>query len=597
MKIQNIFRYIPQSLPWVAVIVTGILLLLQHTDFLYRAQEQSLFLPTEQFFREAAMKPGGMLTYAAAFLTQFFYYPVLGVGILVLLWAVSVYLLMKGARLEKGEAGMLTLVPISLYSVISQIGYSIFYIKLQGLLVAPTIAVFLISVLVYLVSLMRGYRQTIFIGVISIIAYPIMGAYGLLASLVVALCSQKTIINGGVAIAVSFVSCMIFYYTHTTVMMSQMIYAALPCLYIAKEWQAVYAVPYIGIVIGLLVPLMVKKIEADKIKVYVTLVVSVLSIGVLLKCNYNNNNFRREIQIYRAIDEGDWYKVLDIVDDSKRLFNPTRQIAFARNIALWRVGKLGDYAFTYTNETQKSRAPFDLSLPQVCGSQQYYISGMPYLAYRWAMETCVSSGWDVEGLKYMIKSAITVGEYRLALRYIEVLKQTLFHKDWAEYYYELAKEPSLIKERDKEIMWVRSLITYWDTLESENGNTTENVYDYYASNNVNDSKAQEFGMISAMIKRDHKLFWERFTQYLTLNRDIKDVPKHYQEAALLMAMLDSDDEKLNLPFSDTIRQNFEMFRRAYEQTEHLQADQQSAVLCSQFGRTYYYYYTLNRGIL
>ncbi|MCQ2215070.1 MAG: DUF6057 family protein [Bacteroidales bacterium] len=597
MNLKKLIHYLPYSLLWVVVVSMGVMLLLQHTDLLFRAQEKSLFLPTEQFFNDSTAQPGGWLTYASAFLTQFFYYPILGVVMLVALWSITVYLLAEGMKIERKLMGLLIFVPVSLYSVISQIGYSLFYIKLQGFLVVPTLALFVISVLLYISSILRGYWQSAFIALVALVAYPLMGAYGILAPLVMAVWSGgNKVINILIAIAATFVACMIFYYTHVTVMMSQMVYAALPSLYMAKGWQAIYMIPYLGIVIGLFLPLVSRVAVKDRVKMYFVSAVTLLSIGEVVGCNYNNNNFRRELKITKAMESGDWMRVLEVVDDNNKLYNPTRQIVFARNMALWRIGKLGDYAFSYMNETQKSKAPYDLSLPQICASQQYYYAGMPYLAYRWTMETSVSIGWSVENLKSFVKCAITMGDYRLALRYLDVLSQTKFHKDWADYYYSLAKNPTLIKE-DTEIMWVRSLMRYRNSLEVENGNTSDNIFDYYARCDANDSNIQEFGMISAMIKRDHKLFFERLIQYVTLNSELVDMPKHYQEAALLMATLDGDEKMLNLPYSYEVKRTFEQFKKAYQSTEHLSSDEQAAILWQRFGRTYFYYYTLNRGII
>ncbi|MCQ2202162.1 MAG: DUF6057 family protein [Bacteroidales bacterium] len=596
MKYKDIIKYLPYSLSWLIIVAMGILLLLQHTDFLFRAQEQSLFLPTAQFWNESTAVPGGWLTYAAAYLTQFFYHPVLGIAILVAMWTASVWLLAKGMRLKWEHIGLLALVPISLYCTIAQIGYSLFIMKLQGLLVVPTLAVLVISILVYLTSLLKGYWQSALVVLFAFVGYPTMGAYGILAPLIMAIWSERYIVNIVLSGVTSYIACLVYYHTHATVMMEQMIYAALPGLYLAKDWQSVYVIPYVGLLVGLLLPIISKLTFTDKIKMYVACGVALLSLGVVFKCNFSNNNFRRELQISKAMDQGDWYEVLNIVNESKKAFNPTRQIVFARNMALWRTGKLGDYAFSYTNETQKSKAPYELNLPPICGAQQYYYAGMPYFTYRWAMETCITYGWDVEGLKNFAKSAITVGEHQLALRYLNLLRQTMFHKEWAEYYYSLAKNPALIKE-DKEIMWIRSLINYRNSLEVENGNTSDNIYDYYAGCKVNDSKIQEFGMISAMIRRDHKLFMERFIQYVQLNRDIVEIPKHYQEAALLMATLDNNEEMLNQPYSEEVVRTFELFKSAYQHTEHLPSDQQAATLWQQFGRTYYYYYTLNRGII
>ena len=68
--------------------ITWLLLNIFEHEYLYRVQELSLWLPTEVYFDERMMVPGGLMSYIACFLTQFFYYPMLGsllfVGLLFL---------------------------------------------------------------------------------------------------------------------------------------------------------------------------------------------------------------------------------------------------------------------------------------------------------------------------------------------------------------------------------------------------------------------------------------------------------------------------------------------------------------------------------
>ena len=42
-------------------------------EYLFRVQELSLWLPTKVFFDERMLVPGGLMSYIASFLTQFFY--------------------------------------------------------------------------------------------------------------------------------------------------------------------------------------------------------------------------------------------------------------------------------------------------------------------------------------------------------------------------------------------------------------------------------------------------------------------------------------------------------------------------------------------
>ena len=63
--------------------VIALALLFFESDFLWKAQELNLFQQTGLFFRQQMVVPGGMLTYVGTWLTQFFYYPWMGVLMLI----------------------------------------------------------------------------------------------------------------------------------------------------------------------------------------------------------------------------------------------------------------------------------------------------------------------------------------------------------------------------------------------------------------------------------------------------------------------------------------------------------------------------------
>ena len=81
-------------LPYIGVLAAAVLLVVFESDFLYTAQEQNLFLHTPLFFEQQMVRAGGLLTWAGCYLTQFFYYPMLGAGLLCLLWAFLLWLLL-----------------------------------------------------------------------------------------------------------------------------------------------------------------------------------------------------------------------------------------------------------------------------------------------------------------------------------------------------------------------------------------------------------------------------------------------------------------------------------------------------------------------
>ena len=81
------------AVPFVGLLAIAVALTVYESDLLYRVQEQSLFLNTSLFFRQSMLASGGLLSWAGAWLTQFFFHPALGASILCVLWALLVLLL------------------------------------------------------------------------------------------------------------------------------------------------------------------------------------------------------------------------------------------------------------------------------------------------------------------------------------------------------------------------------------------------------------------------------------------------------------------------------------------------------------------------
>ena len=80
-------------LPYIVIIVLGVVLTVSEYNYLARVEEQNLFLHTPYFFKQCMVVSGGMLSWVGAFLTQLLHYPVLGVTVLCGMWAILVALL------------------------------------------------------------------------------------------------------------------------------------------------------------------------------------------------------------------------------------------------------------------------------------------------------------------------------------------------------------------------------------------------------------------------------------------------------------------------------------------------------------------------
>ena len=94
------------------LVVAGALLFYEN-DFLWKLQEQNLFLNTSMFFKEQMLVPGGLLSWAGTYLTQFFYYPWLGTLLLCACWLLMMWLIKRAFNLT-GLWAPIALVPVGL---------------------------------------------------------------------------------------------------------------------------------------------------------------------------------------------------------------------------------------------------------------------------------------------------------------------------------------------------------------------------------------------------------------------------------------------------------------------------------------------------
>ena len=79
------------------------------------------------------------------------------------------------------------------------------------------------------------------------------------------------------------------------------------------------------------------------------------------------------------------------------------------------------------------------------GAYFYYTTGMINEAQRWAFENMVMKGIAPEDLRMLIKTEIVNGNYKMASKYISILKKTLFYRNEATVFEKLLSNEKLIE--------------------------------------------------------------------------------------------------------------------------------------------------------
>ena len=590
-------RFIPLTTWLVALLIIAGALLMFESDFLWKLQDQNLFLNTKLFFNEQMVVPGGLLSWMGTYLTQYFYYPWLGTVLLSLCWLLMMWFTKRAFKLSN-QWSALTLVPVALLLLtIVDMGYWVYILKLPGHVFVGTLGTTAVAGLLWAFRALpqRFGLRLIFIVITAILGYPFLGIYGLGATLLMGLfiwnleqplwqkITGSVLALAGAAIVPQLCYHLVYYQTN----LANIYYAALPLFFVTEEYHAYY-LPYYGL--ALFFVLMVtgeglcKHITLGKFQKWIVLGTQVLLVAGLAwgvsHFWYKDENFHHELKMQRCIEQNDWQSV--VAEGALQQDEPTRAIVMMRNLALSRLGRQANEMYLYKNGSKRYEAPFDMRLMLCVGPLMYYQYGMLNYCNRLSTEMGVEFGWRVSNLKLLAKCTILNKEDSEARKYLNLLKHTTFYADWAE------------KAREmEELKTVAHMMHYPNMLTSDGGNIEKFLMNRLAEcTYADDPYFLEQTLLASLYTKDMGQFWYHFQDYSNLHP--KDpMPRYFQEAAYLYGKLEGRPYIDQMPFDQSVKQSFESFMQAAERFDDTDVEYAREGLKA-FCHTYYYDYYLMR---
>lgn len=588
-----------------AVVVWGLLNLFEQ-EFLFRVQELSLWLPTKVYFDERMLVPGGLMSYIACFLTQFFYYPMLGSLIYVALLLVVQWLTIKVFQIPSRHA-LLALIPGALIVCCSmEAGYWIFQIKTQGYFFSMLVGFLFALSVMRLYQLVKGWWRYVVVVAIAAMGYPFFGFYASLALVGIALWTLRENEEGRgmvalLCVAAAITTPILYYSVYEQTRFVDMFTVGMPAFEFSKRdvftWIP-YVLLYLFPLVMPFVPL--KRNEegvAKKALLIENMALMALIVALGLVFWYRDPNFRAEIKMNHAMERLEWRKALDIAKAQKQ--TPTRLIVLNKNLALLKLGKAGDEMFHYLDGGEAPDSPLQIRLMQVGGKMLYYHYARMNFCYRWCLEDAVEYGWKVDYLKYMVRTSLISGEPALAQKYINTLKKTLFYRGWAEKYEKMVGDPSLIA-KDREMASILPLYQYEDQLDGDNSLVEIYLLNYFAHSysDLSTPMFDEAALMCALTLKDIPTFWNCFFRYANSHKTDR-MPTHYQEAALLYGNLEKNVDISKMPFDKTVKMRFQDFMRFAQKhaVENVERDPEAKKLFyDRYGNTFWYFYFFIRDV-
>jgi hypothetical protein len=595
-------RVIP-FLSWIgALLLIAVALLCFESDLLWKVQQYNLFLDTPHFFREQMVVSGGFLSYVSCYFTQFFYYPWIGVLMLCGWWLLLMWLTKRTFRIADNWT-VFALVPVAALLVADMsLGYWHYLMRLRGYFMVPTIGT---TVAVAMLWAFRALPQKLWVriaGIVvaTIIGYPLFGIYALAAVLLMGIwawrltnnCTQSAILTVVALLCIIAVPMICYRYIYYQTYFNDLWTTGLPITNVLKNYPVFY-IPYyiIGIFFLLMVLFNQRSLSAKLQKPLYRwslqgILVVVLIVGVW-HWWYKDENFHHELVMQHCIEQTDWEGVLE--EGLKQgEEEPTRSIIIMHNLALSRLGRIDEiFDFPFGRKMGDPDVPYDM-LNLVFSRPIFYQLGMLNDCHRRCMEDGVEFGWSVEKLQYLARCAFLSREFPAAKKAINLLRHTMYYKDWGDNIEKLLVDTRQIAQ-DPEMGPVSRMSHMKDALGLDEGNVEKYILNVFAYQDSREPSIQEQAVLAALLKRNPQLFWARFNGYTKLFPH-GPIPRIFQEAAYLFGKTGHGPNPDLLPIDKGVKDNYNAFAREGKKYDKQQAIVGRTALYPFFGNTYYFYY-------
>ena len=559
-----------------AFIAFVVYVLYLNQEVFYTAHDRSEFVCGAPFFHTLLSKPFGLMQYVGAWLTQLFCRPVVGAGVLGLIWLLIYVVGTKAFRLQ-GSASALMLLPVAcLLTSVVDLGYWIYISPIRGYWFSQSVA-YLVMLLLLYVARCTPRKWHLVWYLLGIAIYPVLGWFALLFIICLAVVEKPTW-RELIAIVLLLFSIPIWHtQLYSNLKYDDVVLAGFPRFVTASDKSEHLSIPFMVLAaVSMLLPLCNRFLRQAVIPMLCTLV------GIIFTWNqmFYDKNYISEMRMVRYASNDDWKEVLQMAEINKR---PTSTMVFLKNIALMHEGGLLDRSFKLSNDAENIYNPDTLhvTLLDIASPLVYYNYGMINEAIRLSFENAIQAGFSPFYLKMLSRCALAKGDEKLVERYTTILHQRPFYGNW---------QPSAVNPMVCELQKC-----YSDELtgvENSDSYLVNGISLWYES----DSKlASEQALFYAMMRCDSRRFWPALRKFVKLHMD-DQFPLHAMEAYILYMDKAPEEKRMMLPVEKSVYERYKRFWAVLETKAKpgMTIEKVGEEMRKDFGDTYWWYNIFGR---
>ena len=515
-------------------------------EVFYTAYDRSEFLFGAPFFHTLMQKPFGLMQYVGAWLTQLFFYPALGTGVLVAIWALIFFVGTKAFRLQ-GSASALMLLPVAcLLTSVVDLGYWIYVSVIRGYWFSQSVG-YLVMLLLLWATRQTPRKWHLVWYILACCLYPILGWFALLLVLCLVLIEKPTWRELVGIVLLLFTASIWHTLFYSNLRFDDVVLAGLPRFITPSDNTPHLSNPFwVLAAVSVLIPLCGKYLA----KAFVPILCAAVGITFTLLLMYHDQNYIDEMRMVRYASNDNWQEVLHMAEENKK---PTTTMVMLKNIALMNEGGLLDRSFKIGNICYPINNPdtIHVSLLDIASPLVYYNYGMINEAIRLNFELSIQSGFSPFYLKMLSRCALAKGDKELVERYTAQLHHHLFHDNW---------QPAPVTETVKTLQ-----DSYPDELtgvENSDRYVVNSISLWYESDH---KVASEQALLYAMIRSDSRRFWPSLRNFVKLHMN-EEFPVHAQEAYILFMDKAPEEKRMMLPVEQAV---YDRYKKFWETLENL----------------------------
>jgi hypothetical protein len=570
-------------LPYLILFASSVIFFTFFADYVEFYQEKtSLFVFSGDYLKDIITQPGSFVIYIGSFLTTFYYYPFCGAIIISFTICLITYFISRIMSFLSGEKAIMIPILFGIAFFILHTSFKYLFYNSLGVLV---------QLIFFFLSLKypKHYIPVIFFPLLYLLTGGFAWIFGLMYILHLSLSSiKKNWIRIILIPAIAFIC--IFLLKGYFLFQPGRELLLFPFSFDDLGPLFKLFFPLIGVIV--LLPLIIKiKIRFPKrikqkethkliiISVLVFMIMTAASCMLFDKVYYEY--FHVEKLFYNK-------KYTEITQYLREHPSTNRLTIFLNNIALCETGRLNDQLFNFPQspDGQSLFLKWEM-VGEVLrrGGYFYYTTGMINEAHRWAYENIVMKGLTPEDLKMLIKTDIIDGNYKVARKYISILRKTIFYRKEA-FEFEKQINDNSTSDQNSELDIKREEMIKHDFF-----SITDNPYINLEKVLLYDSlnhKALEYKLAYLMLIEDYKGITDGLARLESLG--YTKIPLHLEEAFFVCKMSDPKlPEKLGkLTINPSTENRFLQFLQTFQSYgNNLKTAQ--PFLNQKFGNTFWYW--------